>query len=316
MDDNKILVSIQCLVYNHEPYLRQCLDGFVMQKTNFRFEAIVHDDVSTDGSVAIIREYAEKYPDIIKPIYETENQYSKRDGSLFKIMNAACKGKYIAMCEGDDYWIDPLKLQKQVDILESDDSVSMVYTSFKTVDSKGNLMRRPDYENYKKRSFTGDVFYKLITSGNFIMTLTTCFRKEIYENDVIKGYPVMLDYALFLGVSSTGKAVFLPEETGCYRYVGNSATNANSKNIQRECLKIRTYYVNAIFDGKINREKCYSLNKRIKFYTLLLSNALKFYFKGLDKELLKLLMSKKKELIFLIPVGIFLILKEEIKNHI
>mgnify|MGYP000825848659 FL=1 len=143
MDDNKILVSIQCLVYNHEPYLRQCLDGFVMQKTNFCFEAIVHDDVSTDGSAAIIREYAEKYPDIIKPIYETENQYSKRDGSLFKIMNAACKGKYIAMCEGDDYWIDPLKLQKQVDILESDDSVSMVYTSFKTVDSKGNLMLRP-----------------------------------------------------------------------------------------------------------------------------------------------------------------------------
>lgn len=100
--NDEILVSIQCLVYNHEPYLRQCLDGFVVQKTNFRFEAIVHDDVSTDGSAAIIREYAEKYPDIIKPIYETENQYSKQDGSLFKIMNAACKGKYIAMCEGDE----------------------------------------------------------------------------------------------------------------------------------------------------------------------------------------------------------------------
>lgn len=70
------LVSIRCLVYNHEAYLRQCLDGFVMQKTNFRFEAIVHDDASTDGSAAIIREYAEKYPDIIKPIFETENQYS------------------------------------------------------------------------------------------------------------------------------------------------------------------------------------------------------------------------------------------------
>ena len=87
------LVSIQCLVYNHEPYLRQCLDAFVMQKTNFKFEAIVHDDVSTDGSAAIIREYAEKYPDIIKPIFETENQYSKHDGSLERIMHDACKGK-------------------------------------------------------------------------------------------------------------------------------------------------------------------------------------------------------------------------------
>ena len=98
------LVSIRCLVYNHELYLRQCLDGFVMQKTNFPFEAIVHDDASTDGSAAIIREYAEKYPEIIKPMYETENQYSKHDGSLAKAMDAAMHpdSKFIALCEGDD----------------------------------------------------------------------------------------------------------------------------------------------------------------------------------------------------------------------
>ena len=315
MDDNKILVSIQCLVYNHEPYLRQCLDGFVMQKTNFCFEAIVHDDVSTDGSAAIIREYAEKYPDIIKPIYETENQYSKRDGSLFKIMNAACKGKYIAMCEGDDYWIDPLKLQKQVDILESDDSVSMVYTSFKTVDSKGNLMLRPDYENYKKRSFTGDVFYKLITSGNFIMTLTTCFRKEIYENDVIKGYPVMLDYALFLGVSSTGKAVFLPEETGCYRYVENSAMNSNIRSIQNNYLHVKKHFVCALINGKIIKVQGYSLLRKVQMYSLLMKQALVLYKKKIDKEFITILL-KKKVLIAIIPISLFLIMKDKIINHI
>ena len=71
------MVSIHCLVYNHEPFLRQCLEGFVMQKASFRFEAIVHDDASTDGSTSIIKDYAEKYPGIIKPIFETENQYSK-----------------------------------------------------------------------------------------------------------------------------------------------------------------------------------------------------------------------------------------------
>ena len=124
--ESKIIVSIQCLVYNHEPYLRKCLDGFVMQKTNFKFEAIVHDDCSTDGSAAIIREYAEKYPDIIKPIYETENQYSKHDGSLDRIMDSACKGKYIALCEGDDYWTDPLKLQKQYDVLENSHNVILL----------------------------------------------------------------------------------------------------------------------------------------------------------------------------------------------
>ena len=126
-DAENIIVSIQCLVYNHEPYLRQCLEGFVMQKTNFKFEAIVHDDVSTDGSAKIIAEYAAKYPDIIKPIYETENQYSKRDGSLERIINEACHGKYIALCEGDDYWTDPLKLQKQVDFLEANPDYTMCF---------------------------------------------------------------------------------------------------------------------------------------------------------------------------------------------
>lgn len=83
------LVAIKCLVFNYEPYLGDCLEGFVMQQTDFPFVAIVHDDASTDHSADIIREYATKYPDIILPIYETENQYSKHDGSLGRIMNAA-----------------------------------------------------------------------------------------------------------------------------------------------------------------------------------------------------------------------------------
>ncbi|MEI3125979.1 MAG: glycosyltransferase family A protein [Odoribacter splanchnicus] len=83
-ENEPLMVTILCLVYNHESYIRQCLEGFVMQKTNFRFEAIVHDDASTDGTAAIIREYAEKYPNMIKPIFETENQYSKGDGSLVR----------------------------------------------------------------------------------------------------------------------------------------------------------------------------------------------------------------------------------------
>ena len=122
---SSVLVSIKCLAYNHEPYIRQCLDGFVMQQTNFKFEAIVHDDASTDGTANIIREYAEKYPDIIKPIYETENQYSKHDGSLNRILAEKLTGKYIALCEGDDYWTDPNKLQKQVEYLESHEECVM-----------------------------------------------------------------------------------------------------------------------------------------------------------------------------------------------
>lgn len=135
------LVSIKCTVYNHEPYLRQCLDGFVMQKTNFPFEAIVHDDASTDHSADIIREYAAKYPDIIKPMYETENQWSKHDGSLERIMDEACTGKYIAICEGDDYWTDSLKLQKQTDFLDSHPNVTLCSSLYKTYEPDSNTFK-------------------------------------------------------------------------------------------------------------------------------------------------------------------------------
>lgn len=124
-----LMVTIRCITFNHAPYIRQCLDGFVKQNTNFRFEAIVHDDASTDGTTEIVNEYAEKYPDIIKPILETENQYSKGGFSLInKIMSEHYPyGKYIAECEGDDYWTDPLKLQKQVDFLEAHPEFSMCF---------------------------------------------------------------------------------------------------------------------------------------------------------------------------------------------
>ena len=140
-EQQPLMVTIRCTVFNHEHYLRECLDGFVMQKTNFRFEAIVHDDASTDGSAAIIKEYAEKYPDIIKPIYETENQYSKHDGTLGRIMREHTHGKYVAFCEGDDYWTDPLKLQKQVDAAKNVDVIVACIGENSYTETPGNLTR-------------------------------------------------------------------------------------------------------------------------------------------------------------------------------
>ena len=111
------LVSICCITYNHENYIRDAIEGFLMQKTDFPFEIIIHDDASTDATADIIREYERKYPDIIKPIYQTENQYSKGEKATLFTFKAA-RGKYIALCEGDDYWVDPLKLQKQITEME------------------------------------------------------------------------------------------------------------------------------------------------------------------------------------------------------
>ena len=116
--DNQIMVSICCTAYNHEKYIRRTLDGFVNQKTNFKYEVIIHDDASPDKTAEIIKEYEEKYPDIVHGIYQTENQYSKNVKIIEKFIAPKTKGKYVALCEGDDYWTDTSKLQRQVDALE------------------------------------------------------------------------------------------------------------------------------------------------------------------------------------------------------
>ena len=122
---SEIVVSVYCLAYNHAKYITKTLEGFVSQNTDFNFEVFVHDDASSDETASIIRKYEEQYPDKIKGIYQTENQYSKRVGIINTFLLDKMKGKYIAICEGDDYWTDPYKLQKQVDALENSPQCSM-----------------------------------------------------------------------------------------------------------------------------------------------------------------------------------------------
>lgn len=120
-----IMVSCYCLAYNSEKYIRQTLEGFVKQKTDFNFEVIVNDDASTDKTAEIIREYTEKYPNIIKPVFQKENMYTKGINMFMTIIYPRVRGKYIAICEGDDYWNDEYKLQKQYDALEQHPECSM-----------------------------------------------------------------------------------------------------------------------------------------------------------------------------------------------
>lgn len=103
----KVMVSINCITYNQEEYIAKAIDSFLMQKTDFKYEILIHDDASTDNTANIIREYQEKYPDIIKPIYQKENQYSQGIKRVdYKFNYSRANGKYIAICEGDDYWTD------------------------------------------------------------------------------------------------------------------------------------------------------------------------------------------------------------------
>ena len=222
-----VIVTIKCLVYNHEPYLRDCLDGFVMQQTNFPFVAIVHDDASTDGSAAIIREYEEKYPDIIKPIYETENQYSKHDGSVGRIMDVAIDAtgaKYVAMCEGDDYWTDPLKLQRQVDFMEENPECGLCYTDYSKCNLGGELIEDSHYMKSGNQPIL--TFEDHLFRQGYIAPMTWLYRKDVYEsfkNEMLKGVTDGT-YVVALEFFYNSKVAFLPINTATYRVSPGSAS--------------------------------------------------------------------------------------------
>lgn len=241
MNDD-IKVSVLCLTYNHEKYIRQCLDGFIMQKTNFPFEVIVHDDASTDNTAAIVREYEEKYPDIIKPIYETENQYSKGVRITSTIMFPKAKGKYLAFCEGDDFWVDPLKLQKQYDAMEANPDCHMCVCKVRCVDESGvNNIRHYPGISVTHGKISGDfliknsiINYEFHTSGYFVKKCD--YNNLIYENPAFAQACPAGDRTILFYFGQLGNVYYLSEVLSCYRRLnfGNWSTINSSNNNQIE----------------------------------------------------------------------------------
>ena len=237
------MVCIRCATYNHELYIRDCLEGFVMQKTNFKFVAIVHDDASTDKTADIIREYEAKYPDIIKPIYETENQYSKHDGSLGRIVDAAIDAtgaKYVALCEGDDYWTDPLKLQKQVDYLEGHEEYSMCFHAAE-VKIEGVDVRKKGArcENLESKEYSStDMFAEWI-----VPTASIVYRREVVDKYPIKHAEWLTrgDICLVLKCSHTGRVWGMSEKMSVYRMQSNSVSH-NPLIRGREIYKLANHF--------------------------------------------------------------------------
>lgn len=255
-ENEQILVAINCLVYNHEPYLRQCLDGFVMQKTNFRYVAIVHDDKSMDDSAAIIREYESKYPDIIKPIYETENQWSKHDGSLDRIMNdalAATGCKYIALCEGDDYWTDPMKLQKQVDFLENHPDFAMCCHAAKVLNETSRKVDTACERMTTREYIPEDAFPKWQIPTASIM----------YRREPVMAYPIVRtqdftagDVVLILRCMHVGRVWGMEDEMSVYRMNAGGVTSQGETQASR--IKMCRHYEALMLNfPKLNKEYCY-----------------------------------------------------------
>ncbi len=221
------LVVIQCLVYNQEKYIRDCLDGFVMQQTDFPFVAVVHDDASSDNSASIIREYAEKYPDIILPIYETENQWSKGDGTFAKIIHNAISStgaKYVSMCEGDDYWTDPYKLQKQVNFLENNIEFTICFHPVMVL----NQLTGEIVPDTLKEVPSETTIYDL-TGENYIHTPSVMYRysTEVDDKFLKVGRVGVGDYLYHLLYAERGKIKKLPDYMAVYRQGVGIWTGAN-----------------------------------------------------------------------------------------
>ncbi len=275
------LVSICCLAFNHEKYIRDALDGFMMQKTDFVFEVLIHDDASTDSTADIIREYEAKYPDVIKPIYQTENQYSKGIRPTFKYNFPRAKGKYIALCEGDDYWIDSCKLQQQVNFLEENNQISVCFHQYIVLDQEGNKLHttpRPPLEFNKSLEFS----IKHFGTHWYYQTLTSVFRKSAIEGVDFEKYSYSRDTHLFFHILLTGNGYLMNTTWGVYRNHDNGIFSKREyldikkcavlsykelKEVNKEyCPYIRTayklnicQYENAIIDSIIDNKFC--LNK-------------------------------------------------------
>ena len=224
--EHEIMVSIICDAYNHEKYIAQCLDGFIMQKTNFPFEVLIHDDASTDRTAEIIREYEKKYPEIIKPIYQTINQYTR--GGIEQYQYSRVKGKYIALCEGDDFWTDSMKLQKQFDAMEANPDVDIcTHAAIKWDEQQGKEidLMAPRTENAVIP--VEDVIWG---NGGFVATNSIFYRAYLEKNHPPFRRLSNLDYTMQIYGSLRGGMLYLNECMSVYRYLAAGSWTISTQN--------------------------------------------------------------------------------------
>lgn len=214
--NHKPLVSVACITYNHEKYIKDAIEGFLSQKTNFDYEIIIHDDASTDRTAEIVREYEAKYPDKIRGIYEKENQYSlkKCGGMMQSYVYPVCRGKYLALCEGDDFWIDVNKLQIQVDFMESHPECVIICHDAICVDYK-NAAIYPIHPYYEER-YLSDEEVIIQYRGDF-PTASAMYRKDAFNMENWFMESGVGDYSHELYAITKGKIYFLPRVMSVYR---------------------------------------------------------------------------------------------------
>lgn len=222
--ENNPLVSIICESYNHERFLHDSIEGFLMQRVDFDYEILIYDDASTDRSQDIIRDYLGKYPERIFPILQEENQYSKGVGIWKTYQFPRVRGKYVALCEGDDYWIDNNKLQKQIDYLEAHPEYSMCFhNALEHFDDNSNVDR--PFSNIEDRDYTGlEIYEKWQVPTASVVFRSSVLKSKMYNELFINRRFIFGDIALFLAASTCGKLRGMTDVMSVYRRQSSGMT--------------------------------------------------------------------------------------------
>lgn len=256
------VISIICNTFNQEKYIAEALDSFLIQKVNVPFEILVHDDASTDKTPEIIRKYEGKYPDIIKPIYQNENQYSNGVCITPEIQIPRAKGKYIAFCEGDDYWTDENKLQIQLDFMEENPDYTLCCHAYSMVNKDGSLIEnRFDFSN------DCDVPMKKLIGNQLLLPQ---FATHFLRTDCISKFTGEFlgkksqDTVIRIFCATYGKIRYINKNMSCYRrFTEGSWTMRVGQDAKKMAEQIRSYipfleklngHTDFMYDADIQRE--------------------------------------------------------------
>ena len=300
-------VCVWCNTYNQASYIKDTMDGFCMQQTNFPFACLIMDDASTDGEPEVIKQYLNDHFDT-EWTKETDdyhltlarhqenkncyfavyllkyNHYSIKKLRLKYYREVTDEIDYVAFCEGDDYWTDEHKLQKQADALDANPQATLVYTNFQTIDGEGDPISRPFIKDYPGRSHSGDNLPTLLRYGNYIMVLTSMYRYKVWKSESFANCPIKMDFALTLSAALMGDFIWLPEQTGCYRILESGMIQTGRRKGDDWGQVIYRYYAGLVMNGRC---KPLSLGRRVHLTTLILKMALLKKDVQLKKDTLK-----------------------------
>jgi len=261
---DKPLVSVFCLAYNHAAYIQNAIEGFLRQKTNFRFEVLIHDDASPDGTADIIRKYAKQNPDVIVPILQEKNQYSRKVRITSTFLVPRARGKYVAFCEADDFWTDPDKLQKQIDYMQAHPECTLCVHACDYVNPDGSLIKK--YVPYTESRIvpTDDV---ILAGGSFchtasIVTLTELVRNlpDYYFISPVGDYPLQLHFA------SSGRTYYFADIMSAYRYNTPGSWTARIRRNYDSLIRLQTGIITMLqgFDQATGKRFHNAVEQRIK----------------------------------------------------